>query len=504
MLTLTMIVKNEERSLEDCLKSVGGVVNEIVVVDTGSTDRTIEIAESYKAKIFKFNWVNDFSAARNYALEKSSGDWILYLDADERLSPDSIPELKRLTEREEREAYFCTIYNTGNINRIPSIWMYVRLFPNNKKIRFEGAVHEQIEQSIKKENFRISQSNIKIIHTGYDLDKKQLKQKAERNLKILLNEYKKSMSSYYAYQIGQTYGVLENGKSAIEYFSIAIKDEKLPNEYKSIAYRYLAVKQAERYNFLEAYNLINCSLSYDDEQPSALMAASKISLKLNKHNEAESLCLKALKANREFSSGSRKSLQKALLDEKTIIYEGMKIGITLNNRNYFDKFLEALKHLTNEYIPPDELKMFDALINDVMINQEEVSKYTFNVTDSNIEVILLLLQRYKNEESKLVIYESLYKQLPGNSLLLNNFGLFLSGRKQFTRAEEILEESFKIDSNNPSTVFYLISVYINNSNFQKIKPVLAKAEADFVDQPEVIEKIQTLKKKLISSLSNIF
>jgi len=84
-LTLSMIVKNEEANLRDCLESVKDVVDEIVLVDTGSTDKTIRIAEEFGAKIYRFNWINDFSAARNFALKQSTGDWILYLDADEGL-----------------------------------------------------------------------------------------------------------------------------------------------------------------------------------------------------------------------------------------------------------------------------------------------------------------------------------------------------------------------------------------------------------------------------------
>ncbi len=78
-LTLSMIVKNEEKHLRECLESVTEVVDEIVIVDTGSTDKTLEIAKEFNAKIFHFNWINDFSAARNFALSKSTGEWILIL-----------------------------------------------------------------------------------------------------------------------------------------------------------------------------------------------------------------------------------------------------------------------------------------------------------------------------------------------------------------------------------------------------------------------------------------
>ena len=77
MISLSMIVKNEEKYLRDCLESVKGVVDEIILVDTGSTDSTVRIAQEYGAKIFNFEWINDFSAARNYSLDQCSGDWIL-------------------------------------------------------------------------------------------------------------------------------------------------------------------------------------------------------------------------------------------------------------------------------------------------------------------------------------------------------------------------------------------------------------------------------------------
>ena len=82
-----MIVRNEERFLDDCLASIAGQVDEIVLVDTGSTDLTLEIAGRYGARIIEYPWSDDFSAARNHALDHASSDWILYIDADERLGP---------------------------------------------------------------------------------------------------------------------------------------------------------------------------------------------------------------------------------------------------------------------------------------------------------------------------------------------------------------------------------------------------------------------------------
>lgn len=107
-----MIVKNEEKYLDDCLKSVKGAVQQIVIIDTGSTDGTVEIAKKYKADVHHFKWIDDFSAARNESIKYASGDWILWMDADERLKPDSVSRLKKLLKPEKKAvAYIIQIHN---------------------------------------------------------------------------------------------------------------------------------------------------------------------------------------------------------------------------------------------------------------------------------------------------------------------------------------------------------------------------------------------------------
>jgi glycosyltransferase involved in cell wall biosynthesis len=133
-ITLSMIVKDEEKYLRECLESVKDIVGEIVIVDTGSTDNTIKIAEEFGAKVYQFKWINDFSSARNFALSKSSGNWILYLDADERLSKKSVSELGKLTEQDELTGYKCIVKSLDDNNERPHFMKYVRLFRNIKGI----------------------------------------------------------------------------------------------------------------------------------------------------------------------------------------------------------------------------------------------------------------------------------------------------------------------------------------------------------------------------------
>ena len=191
-LSLCMIVKNEEKHLARCLSSVKGVADEIVIVDTGSSDKTIEIAESFGAKIFHFDWVNDFSAARNFALSKCSGDWILYLDADEELNPDCIEEVKKYKSHKPAGVY-CTVKSLGSSIANESVMKYPRLFANVPGVEFVGKVHEQIIDSLRKNKIPLVESEIEIIHHGYAIDEDGLRKKKERNLSLLLsNENKKN------------------------------------------------------------------------------------------------------------------------------------------------------------------------------------------------------------------------------------------------------------------------------------------------------------------------
>src|SRR6202042_930105 len=105
-LSLCMIVRDEEQMLPRCLAAVASAVDEIVIVDTGSTDATVEIARSFGAKVIEFPWTGSFSEARNVSFEAATGDWVMYLDADEVLVTEDIEQLRSLTGRTWREAFY--------------------------------------------------------------------------------------------------------------------------------------------------------------------------------------------------------------------------------------------------------------------------------------------------------------------------------------------------------------------------------------------------------------
>jgi glycosyltransferase involved in cell wall biosynthesis len=182
--SLNMIVKNEADSLADALDSVDDCMDEMIICDTGSTDGTQRIARLYGAKVLQVPWQNDFSAARNRAIEASTRPWIFWMDADDRLERQSQADLLALiSSGPPQAASFCVI---NEQNGVPaSRFLQVRLFPRMEGIVFERRVHEQIMFSARRKNLPFPRyPSIRIIHTGYS-DPCAQRRKAARNASLI-------------------------------------------------------------------------------------------------------------------------------------------------------------------------------------------------------------------------------------------------------------------------------------------------------------------------------
>jgi len=179
-----MIAKDEENNLSRSLGLVAGLFDEIVVVDTGSTDRTIEIARSFGARVFDFAWVDDFGTARNAALERATGDYAFWLDADDVVDP---PEREKLTALLDRlragdEACYvvrCKCDPSPDGSGGETVVDHIRLFPLRDGIRWTYRVHEQILPALKRAGVPVRWTGINVRHTGY-VDKALRARKLDR------------------------------------------------------------------------------------------------------------------------------------------------------------------------------------------------------------------------------------------------------------------------------------------------------------------------------------
>jgi GT2 family glycosyltransferase len=190
--SLAMIVRDEEENLPACLASVQGLFDEIVVVDTGSTDHTGVIAREFGAHVSAFAWCDDFAAARNAALEQATGDYVFWLDADDRLEPPEAEKLRVLlgrlsTHRPEAYVVRCACDSGPGGSGSPTVVDHIRLFPRRPEVRWTYRVHEQILPALKRAGIEVRWSDVTVRHTGY-ADAAQRARKRERDTRILSAE----------------------------------------------------------------------------------------------------------------------------------------------------------------------------------------------------------------------------------------------------------------------------------------------------------------------------
>ena len=262
-ISLCMIVKNEEQFLGQCLNSVKDYVNEMIVVDTGSTDKTIEIAKGFGAKVYHHPWENDFSKHKNQAIAHATGDWIFIMDADEELRQGSGPILKKAVANTQIDAVIVTLVSYFN-NKASQSWeSKIRLFKNHPSIRYEGIVHEQLVGYKSARMYPIY-----LQHYGYDLDPEQQQKKFERTSSLLKRQIKEDPENYWHHHN-------------------------------------LAVCYSSNFMFSEAVEEGMCALALAEDQglrgPTLLWTLHIVAasyLKLGNLSKAEDLALKALKQSK--------------------------------------------------------------------------------------------------------------------------------------------------------------------------------------------------------------
>jgi tetratricopeptide (TPR) repeat protein len=227
-LSATLIVRDESRFIEGCLQSLVGSADEIVVVDTGSRDDTIEKALRFPVKLRHFTWCDDFSAARNYALEQASGDWILYIDADERLE---VPDRAILdaTLADDRKVAWSVRFHPL-IDWTP--YAEPRIFRNDPRIRFEGVIHETMRPGIERvalaDGKTAGQSHLALHHVGYEDDQTP---KNARNIPLLRARLERDPDhSYSWWHLGESLALAgdDDGAAAAWTQGVAVAQAKEP------------------------------------------------------------------------------------------------------------------------------------------------------------------------------------------------------------------------------------------------------------------------------------
>jgi tetratricopeptide (TPR) repeat protein len=285
-----LIVRNEASFLFGCLDSLEGKVDEIVVVDTGSTDGTQEIAASRGVRLLHFPWIDDFAAARNHALDAASGDWILYIDADERLDPPVA--LSDIVSKPGHAGFMMKF--RPKVDYSP--YHEMRLFKSDPRIRFEGRIHERVLPSIERvcrsDGLLIGQTDAAIPHLGYEDDQSR---KHARNLPLLIRAVEDDPERVYLWwHLGETLGEAGRRREAIEALrrGIDVAGKTATPRARieaSLAAQSLARLHLDAGEAAEAADVVEEGLGLRPEDPALLLLRGRAWIDLGRLEEAFSL-----------------------------------------------------------------------------------------------------------------------------------------------------------------------------------------------------------------------
>ena len=402
-LSACVIVKDEEKNLPKCLDSLRKIVSEIVIVDTGSTDNTKDVAKTFNARIIDFPWNNSFADAKNVAIEQAKGDWILFLDADEFLDKGSDIVLMNVLNKYENdsdiEAISCSMVHIDNEKDVViGKKQILRVFRNIKDIKYVGTIHEEPLRS----NFGLKTllvSEIVIIHTGYSAS--ILNNKFERNLNILLkkveNDKADAMTYYY---LGGCNSGLGKFTDAIENVKVAFQYEREKNQeiHQSIRYQLYVIllrsmlSLGNRYNISEIELVLDEALRNYSHHPEIVRYKAGVLLKKKKIREALQSFLEAIELDKNYIGLENNDFATYLADTYTSI--GTLYAYMNRENKAIEYYTLALK--VNKYSEDAIIRMLRILQSE---SPEEVIRYLLMIYDKSsykdVEFLVYSLKKVK-------------------------------------------------------------------------------------------------------------
>ena len=371
-ISLCMITKNEENYLEQCLDSAKEIADEIIIVDTGSTDKTKEIAKKFnfkeKIKFFDFKWGDDFSAARNESLKHATKDWILIMDADELIEKGDLEKIKEIIKDDENEGFLFLQKNYSNDDKVAGFinethrkdnkiyegWygsFIVRLFRNHKDYKFEGTVHELIEPSIESKTGKIALANISLHHYG-NADQKIVDKKRKFYLELCKKKAETNPNAHSYYELGVLYkenndfeNAIKSLKKSVEldskhrlaFFELGILNEQKENYDDAINYY---IKSLRIKNDSEIYqNLGVCYLKKGNLKDAYANLTKAMILNPNKYTIYNSLGAVLEKSGNYNSAAQMLEIATKLNPKNTIGF--YNLGIALDKKGDFENAIKA-------------------------------------------------------------------------------------------------------------------------------------------------------------------
>jgi len=444
-LAVCMIVKNEEGFLPDCLDSIGDIADQIILLDTGSTDKTKAIGQKYRAEIHDFNWVDDFAAARNESIRYATRDWIFWLDADERLTTESKPIIREILAGDDRTVYYnIRIQNLDQAGVPVNQSSAHRLFPNHQKILFEGAIHEQISASARAHGLKEVQSEITLNHLGYGLAEPEARIKEQRNRKLLQKMLKRMpQNAYIHFTYAQHLDLADEDRAAYSHYKKALVLRQLDSKITAALLNCLAGVCIKLKQYQEAAEYCHQSIRRVTVQCGAYYQLYRIASLSNQPDLVVSALTNLLQSIAALAAGHTPLPSDIILDKWTVQFT---LGRAYHQLADWQNAAKVLTPLLAE--KPDNHELLERLA--------EIALRTLQLTTAEKYINQLIALKGEQEE------------------LLGCLGLIKIKQQDFPAAIQIYQKIITLNPANRDAQKKLIGLYGKIGNLTRAQQLLSQ------------------------------
>lgn len=500
-ITSVYITKNEEKNIEKSILSYKDIADEIIIVDTGSTDNTIEICKNLGCKIYNFEWCNDFSKARNYAISLCSNELILFLDSDEYFSPSL-----QAKDKEKIISWFSTnkfdilgFYETDidkDTKKIIHTSYVHKMFRNSKDVYYSGTIHETLHHKNRLSKVWIT-DELQLIHTGYSQNISD--NKIKRNLELLnAIDNKKTMDYYYLARENLALKNYEDADKNLDIFFKA-KDFKKIVHSTNIGYLAYTYKQCimmtlkQKYNNSDILKLLMTAKREFPYIPECYFNLGEYYLNLDLKKSLKYL-KKAIKTNEEFV-GIHFELNNFLQYQPKIYYYMAKIYLT---QGYINDSIQKI--IVACMLDKKNRQYLGLLLH--LLNR--------NKTEENIDLLYKVYKPKIKEDYEIIVEglanTNLYKEFIHFATICNNN--FKSGNDSIYYAMMItgnynsILESLKKFKNNKSSLIMIITLLFSNSP-KLLQKYFDELPNEYIEIIELLSKNKTKKKVNMDILTDV-
>lgn len=297
-LTVCMVVKDELRGIREAIQNFQGFADEIVVVDTGSTDGTLEALRSLPVVLIQEPWQEDFSKVRNTGLEAASSAWIMWMDADDRVTRSDFKAIRAFISAPMDRVFVFELINAPLHVSVGESFYQIRLFPNHPQLRFEGKIHEDVGESVRRLGLHRTFVRVKVHHTGYASEKER-ERKSERNLEMLAGVAEEEKDALFLSREGDAHAMAKHWDKAAESYEASLAHPSCAERYP-VLYKHLPTLIGRVYqsacDWEKALKWFQQSiLSYEDKVD-AYAYAAEVHEQLGEEDMAEEAWLFVLQA----------------------------------------------------------------------------------------------------------------------------------------------------------------------------------------------------------------